>query len=105
MSASASSSSLESLIHSIIPQSRIDQVLFNDILAHCRDVLSRSATRLFDLTFRLTRQPEICSHIGQSREKDMGHLADIVKRRRTHVNIYPTPLPNVCTCLSYSEPP
>ncbi|KAI0304037.1 gamma-tubulin complex DGRIP91/SPC98 component [Russula brevipes] len=61
MSASASSSSLESLIHSIIPQSRIDQVLLNDVLAHCRDVLS--------------------SHIGQSREKDMGHLADIVKRR------------------------
>ncbi|KAI0254739.1 gamma-tubulin complex DGRIP91/SPC98 component [Lactifluus subvellereus] len=58
---SASSSSLESLIHSIIPQSRNDQVLFNELLAHCTDVLS--------------------SHIGQSRERDIGHLADLVKRR------------------------
>ena len=41
MSASASSSSLESLIHAIIPQSRDDKALFNDILSHCKDVLSR----------------------------------------------------------------
>ncbi|KAI9513347.1 gamma-tubulin complex DGRIP91/SPC98 component [Russula earlei] len=61
MAASASTSSLESLIHSIIPQSRTDRVLFDDILAHCKDVLS--------------------SHIGQSRERDIGHLADLVKRR------------------------
>ncbi|KAI0268209.1 gamma-tubulin complex DGRIP91/SPC98 component [Gloeopeniophorella convolvens] len=58
---SASSSSLESLIHSIIPHSRVDSALFDDILAHCKDVLT--------------------SHIGQSRERDIGHLADIVKRR------------------------
>ncbi|KAF8484717.1 gamma-tubulin complex DGRIP91/SPC98 component, partial [Russula ochroleuca] len=66
MSASASSPSLESLIHSIIPQSRNDDVLFNNLLTHCRDVLS--------------------SHIGQSREKDINHLSDLIKRRlaQTH---------------------
>ncbi|KAI0307117.1 gamma-tubulin complex DGRIP91/SPC98 component [Multifurca ochricompacta] len=58
---SASSSSLESLIHSIIPQSRNDHVVFNDIIAHCKDVLS--------------------SHKGQNRERDIGHLVDLVKRR------------------------
>ncbi|KAH9179637.1 gamma-tubulin complex DGRIP91/SPC98 component [Lactarius sanguifluus] len=61
MSASSTTYSLESLIHSIIPQSRSDHVLFNDLLAHSNDVLS--------------------SHIGQSRERDIGHLADLVKRR------------------------
>ncbi|KAH9060881.1 gamma-tubulin complex DGRIP91/SPC98 component [Lactarius vividus] len=61
MSASSTTYSLESLIHSIIPQSRSDHVLFNDLLVHSKDVLS--------------------SHIGQSRERDIGHLADLVKRR------------------------
>ncbi|KAN0132638.1 Spc97 / Spc98 family domain containing protein [Lactarius tabidus] len=61
MSASSRTSSLESLIHSIIPQSRSDHVLFDDLLAHCKDLLS--------------------SHIGQNRERDIGHLADLVKRR------------------------
>ena len=32
---------------------------------------------------RLT--PTISSHIGQSRERDIGHLADLVKRRRTNI--------------------
>ena len=84
MSPSASSSSLESLIHAVIPQSRSDQVLFNDILAHCKDVLSRLATVYTWPSFLLTQQLQIRSHIGQSRERDIGHLADIVKRRRTH---------------------
>jgi hypothetical protein len=35
----------------------------------------------------LTRQLKICSHIGQSREKDIGHLSDIVMRRRTRLNV------------------
>jgi len=84
MSPSASSSSLESLIHALIPLSRSDQVLFNDILAHCKDVLSRLATVCTWPSFLLTQQLQIRSHIGQSRERDIGHLADIVKRRRTH---------------------
>ena len=89
MSASAPSSSLESLIHSTIPQSRSDQVLFNDVLAHCKDVLSRLATPCTWPSFSLTRYLEICSHIGQSHVRDMGHLTEIVKRRRTHWNIPP----------------
>jgi len=41
MSASSGTSSLESLIRSIVPQSRSDHVIFNDLLAHCKDLLSR----------------------------------------------------------------
>jgi len=51
MSASASSSSLESLIHAIIPQSRDDKALFNDILSHCKDVLSRLVMAFLWLSF------------------------------------------------------
>jgi gamma-tubulin complex component 3 len=40
------------------------------------------------------RQLEFCSHIGQSREMDIGHLSDLVKRRRAHIHLLPTPLPN-----------
>ena len=95
MSASASSS-LESLIHSLIPQSRNDKVLFNDILAHCRDVLSRLVYCSLDPLRVLGRRDhfEISSHIGQSREKDIGHLTEIIKRRRAHIHLFHTPLPN-----------
>ena len=103
MAATASSSSLESLIHSLIPQSRSDQVLFNDLLSHCKDVLSRLATIVTCSSLWLTRQLEICSHIGQSREKDIGHLSDIVKRRRTRLNVLIGSPPNLSARLSRSE--
>ena len=103
MAASASSSSLESLIHSIIPQSRSDQILFNDLLSHCKDVLSRLAPMFTCSSLSLTRQLEICSHIGQSREKDIGHLSDIVKRRRTRSNLLTSSPPNLSARLSRSE--
>ncbi|KAI0053620.1 gamma-tubulin complex DGRIP91/SPC98 component [Auriscalpium vulgare] len=57
---SPTTSSLETLVYALVPQARNNDPLKNDIMAHCKDVLS--------------------SHIGQSREKDVGHLADIVKR-------------------------
>jgi hypothetical protein len=64
---SASSSSLESLIHSLIPQSRNDQVVFNDLVAHCNDVLSRLATSFILSTLRLThRNPQ--PHRSKSRK-------------------------------------
>ena len=103
MSASASSYSLESLIHSLIPQSRNDQVLFNEILSHCKDVLSRLARACTWPSFSLTRHLEICSHIGQSRVRDIGHLTEIVKRRRMHWNISTNPSPNLSGLLSRSE--
>ena len=103
MAATASSSSLESLIHSLIPQSRSDQVLFNDLLSHCKDVLSRLATIVTCSSLSLTRQLEICSHIGQSREKDIGHLSDIVKRRRTCLKVLIGSPPNLSARLSRSE--
>ncbi|KAI0068681.1 gamma-tubulin complex DGRIP91/SPC98 component [Artomyces pyxidatus] len=56
-----STSSLESLIYSLVPQARLDQVLKKELITHCKDVLS--------------------SHIGQTRQKDIGHLSDLVKRQ------------------------
>jgi hypothetical protein len=103
MSASASSSSLESLIHSIIPQSRSDQALFNDILSHCKDVLSRLARTFPWPSFSLTPHLEICSHIGQSHVRDMGHLTEIVRRRRTHWSLFTSSSPNLSGRLSHSE--
>jgi hypothetical protein len=102
MSASASSS-LESLIHSIIPQSRSDQALFNDILSHCKDVLSRLARTFPWPSFFLTPHLEICSHIGQSHVRDIGHLTEIVKRRRTHWSLFTNSSPNSSGRLSHSE--
>ncbi|EPT03667.1 hypothetical protein FOMPIDRAFT_1028525 [Fomitopsis schrenkii] len=54
------SSSLESLVTSLVPQSRQDATLRKELVSHCQEILS--------------------SHIGQSTDNDIGHLADIAKR-------------------------
>ncbi|KAF9075764.1 gamma-tubulin complex DGRIP91/SPC98 component [Rhodocollybia butyracea] len=53
--------SLESLVESLVPPSRIDEPLRNELIAHCQEILT--------------------SRIGQSHEPDIGHLADLVKRQ------------------------
>ncbi|KAJ3924046.1 gamma-tubulin complex, component 3 [Lentinula edodes] len=52
---------LESLVYSLVPASRNDEPLRNELVAHCKEILS--------------------SRIGQSHEPDIGHLADLVKRQ------------------------
>ncbi|KAI0315981.1 gamma-tubulin complex DGRIP91/SPC98 component [Amylostereum chailletii] len=52
---------LDSLICSLIPQARRNDSLREDLTVHCKDILS--------------------SHIGQAREADIGHLAELVKRQ------------------------
>ena len=51
----------------------------------------------------MIRHLEICSHIGQSRVRDMGHLSDIVKRRRTPWNFLTSSSPDLSDPLSHSE--
>ncbi|KAJ8515053.1 hypothetical protein ONZ45_g7474 [Pleurotus djamor] len=51
---------LDFLISSIVPQARDDDVLRDDLLSHCEDILR--------------------SHIGQNYEPDLGHLTTLVKR-------------------------
>ncbi|KDQ64482.1 hypothetical protein JAAARDRAFT_28112 [Jaapia argillacea MUCL 33604] len=51
---------LESLVLSLVPKTRTDESLKRQLVAHSIDILN--------------------SHIGQSRETDIGHLADLVKR-------------------------
>ncbi|KIK68101.1 hypothetical protein GYMLUDRAFT_191161 [Collybiopsis luxurians FD-317 M1] len=52
---------LESLVYSLVPASRTDESLRNELVAHCLEILT--------------------SRIGQSHEPDIGHLADLVKRQ------------------------
>ncbi|KAJ3987247.1 gamma-tubulin complex, component 3 [Lentinula detonsa] len=52
---------LESLVYSLVPASRNDEPLKNELVAHCQEILT--------------------SRIGQSHEPDIGHLADSVKRQ------------------------
>ncbi|KAJ3778845.1 gamma-tubulin complex, component 3 [Lentinula raphanica] len=52
---------LESLVYSIVPASRNDEPLKNELVAHCQEILT--------------------SRIGHSHEPDIGHLADLVKRQ------------------------
>ncbi|KAI0353516.1 gamma-tubulin complex DGRIP91/SPC98 component [Trametes cingulata] len=54
------SDALESLVYSLVPKARQDERLKRQLIAHCEDILS--------------------SHIGQTAEKDIGHLADLIKR-------------------------
>ncbi|KAI0751649.1 gamma-tubulin complex DGRIP91/SPC98 component [Daedaleopsis nitida] len=54
------STALESLVYSLVPKARQDEHLKRQLLAHCEEILS--------------------SHIGQTVEKDIGHLADLIKR-------------------------
>ncbi|KAI0638044.1 gamma-tubulin complex DGRIP91/SPC98 component [Trametes polyzona] len=54
------SDALESLVYSLVPRSRQDERLKRQLIAHCEEILS--------------------SHIGQAAEKDIGHLADLIKR-------------------------
>ncbi|KAH9844172.1 gamma-tubulin complex DGRIP91/SPC98 component [Rhodofomes roseus] len=54
------SSSLESLVTSLVPRARQDASLKKELTSHCQEILS--------------------SHIGQSVDNDIGHLADLVKR-------------------------
>ncbi|KAH9938282.1 gamma-tubulin complex DGRIP91/SPC98 component [Fomitopsis serialis] len=54
------SSSLESLVTSLVPRARQDANLRKELISHCQEILS--------------------SHIGQSVDSDIGHLADLVKR-------------------------
>ncbi|KAJ8464042.1 hypothetical protein ONZ51_g9857 [Trametes cubensis] len=54
------SDALESLVFSLVPQARQDEHLKRQLIAHCEEILS--------------------SNIGQTAEKDIGHLADLIKR-------------------------
>ncbi|KAK7470598.1 Microtubule-nucleating Tub4p (gamma-tubulin) complex component [Stygiomarasmius scandens] len=58
------SNPLESLVHSLVPASRTDERLHNELVAHCQEILN--------------------SRIGQNHEPDIGHLADLVKRQLLH---------------------
>ncbi|THH04788.1 hypothetical protein EW146_g10082, partial [Bondarzewia mesenterica] len=64
----ASKPSLEPLIWSLVPQARHNDSLTKDLIEHCEDILN--------------------SHIGQSRETDIGHLTELVKRHllQTHLD-------------------
>ena len=93
MSASASSSSLESLIHAIIPQSRNDKSLFNDIHSHCKDVLSRLAIALFCPSF--SRRDNL--KLQPYRPKPREGYGPSVRHRQASAYVYPrfpVPLPN-----------
>ncbi|RDX55466.1 gamma-tubulin complex DGRIP91/SPC98 component [Lentinus brumalis] len=57
---SAAALELESLVYSLVPRARQDESLKRQLVAHCEEILS--------------------SHIGHSVEKDIGHLADLIKR-------------------------
>ncbi|CAL1700978.1 unnamed protein product [Somion occarium] len=59
-------SSLESLVCSIVPQARHDNHLKDELILHCQEILN--------------------SHIGQTVESDIGHLADSIKRHLLHAS-------------------
>ncbi|KAJ7638857.1 gamma-tubulin complex DGRIP91/SPC98 component [Roridomyces roridus] len=52
---------LESLVTGLVPASRDDPVLRNELVAHCQEILD--------------------SHIGGHHDPDLGHLSDLVKRQ------------------------
>ncbi|TDL29201.1 gamma-tubulin complex DGRIP91/SPC98 component [Rickenella mellea] len=54
------SASLTALVQNLVPESRNDERLASELTALCQEVLN--------------------SHIGQTRESDVGHLAELVKR-------------------------
>ncbi|ESK96046.1 spindle pole body component alp6 [Moniliophthora roreri MCA 2997] len=58
---SASLSALESIVYSLVPASRNDNSLRNELVTICQDILQ--------------------SRIGQRHEPDIGHLADLIKRQ------------------------
>ncbi|KAH9918192.1 gamma-tubulin complex DGRIP91/SPC98 component [Epithele typhae] len=60
------SAHLESLVLSLVPRARQDDVLKRQLVAHCEEILS--------------------SHIGHSVEKDIGHLSDLIKRHLLQTN-------------------
>ncbi|EKM59180.1 uncharacterized protein PHACADRAFT_205357 [Phanerochaete carnosa HHB-10118-sp] len=64
-------SNLESLVCSLVPGARHDHRLRDELVAHCNEIVN--------------------SHIGQSNEPDIGHLADSIKRHllRTSPNGVP----------------
>ncbi|KAL7282306.1 gamma-tubulin complex DGRIP91/SPC98 component [Trametes coccinea BRFM310] len=60
------SDALDSLVYSLVPRARQDDRLKRQLVAHCEEILS--------------------SHIGQTAEKDIGHLADSIKRHLLQTN-------------------
>ncbi|KAK0190890.1 gamma-tubulin complex, component 3 [Armillaria mellea] len=57
-------SSLESLVLSLVPPTRNNEHLKDELVLHCQDILN--------------------SHIGQNHDPDLAHLADSVKRQLLH---------------------
>ncbi|KAF9221950.1 gamma-tubulin complex, component 3 [Gyrodon lividus] len=55
------SASLDALVISLVPKSRMNIRLKDELVAHCKEILG--------------------SHIGQSHDNDTGHLASIIKRQ------------------------
>ncbi|KAI6113696.1 gamma-tubulin complex, component 3 [Pisolithus thermaeus] len=54
-------SSLDALVLTLVPRARTNQKLRDELLAHCKEILT--------------------SHIGQTHENDIGHLATLIKKR------------------------
>ncbi|KAH7887757.1 gamma-tubulin complex, component 3 [Phlebopus sp. FC_14] len=57
-------SSLDALISALVPQARESAFIKQELVPHCREILN--------------------SHIGQSRDNDIGHLANLIKRQLLH---------------------
>ncbi|KAI0080887.1 gamma-tubulin complex DGRIP91/SPC98 component [Panus rudis PR-1116 ss-1] len=60
------SSSLETLVCTIVPQARQDSSLKEELITHCKEILT--------------------SNIGQTVDVDINHLADSIKRHLLHVS-------------------
>ncbi|KIM53815.1 hypothetical protein SCLCIDRAFT_1222528 [Scleroderma citrinum Foug A] len=58
------SSSLDGLVSALVPQSANNPTLRNELVSHCKEILA--------------------SHIGQTHESDIGHLATLIKRQFLH---------------------
>ncbi|KAL1660284.1 gamma-tubulin complex DGRIP91/SPC98 component [Schizophyllum commune] len=68
---------LASLVHSLVPASRTDKRLEDELVAHSQDILT--------------------SHLGHSHDPDIGHLADIIKRQLLQAN------PNGSSALKFTN--
>ncbi|KAF8591500.1 gamma-tubulin complex DGRIP91/SPC98 component [Ramaria rubella] len=58
--------SLATVAHILVPQTRENHKLSEELVGHCREILG--------------------SNIGQTREPDLGHLVDIIKRQVVHTS-------------------
>jgi gamma-tubulin complex component 3 len=79
---SAHSSTISSLVASLVPASRGDNLLNNELVAHCEEILNR---HVLSVTPVSPIHDHLCSHIGQNHEEDLGHLSELVKRRCAYV--------------------